>query len=50
MFFFYEQTETSKSAGMASLQRIMNQKQVNSSEQVKEAQLQAIAKWAKPKI
>ncbi|MBY0089445.1 alpha/beta hydrolase [Priestia aryabhattai] len=49
MFFFYEQTETSISAGMASLQRIFNQKKVNSSEQVKEAQLQAIAKWAKQK-
>lgn len=49
MFFFYAQTETSKSAGMASLQRIFNQKKVNSSEQVKEAQLQAIAKWAEQK-
>lgn len=46
MFFFYRPTETSKSAGLASLQRIFNQKKVNSSDQVQQAQLLAIAKWA----
>ena len=49
MFFFYRTTETSKAAGMASLQRIMNQKQFDSSAQVQAAQLKAIAKWAQPK-
>ncbi|AMO86759.1 Non-heme chloroperoxidase [Solibacillus isronensis B3W22] len=49
MFFFYRSTETSKAAGMASLQRIMNQKQFDSSAQVQAAQLKAIAKWAQPK-
>ena len=49
MFFFYKSTETSKSAGMDSLQRIMSQKQFESSDQVQAAQLQAIAKWAQPK-
>ncbi|MDO6851440.1 alpha/beta hydrolase [Priestia megaterium] len=49
MFFFYRPTETSKSAGMASLQRIINQKKVESSDQVQQAQLQAIANWAQPK-
>lgn len=37
MFFFYRSTETSKSAGMASLQRIINQKRVESSDQVQQA-------------
>lgn len=49
MFFFYTSTETSKSAGMDSLQRIMSQKQFESSEQVQAAQLKAVAKWAQPK-
>lgn len=49
MFFFYKSTETSKSAGMDSLQRIMSQKQFESSDQVQAAQLHAIAKWAQPK-
>lgn len=49
MFFFYKSTETSKSAGMASLQRIMSQKQFESSDQVQAAQLNAVAKWAQPK-
>lgn len=49
MFFFYHSTETSKAAGMESLQRIMNQKQFESSDQVQSAQLKAIAKWAQPK-
>ena len=49
MFFFYSSTETSKSAGMDSLQRIMSQKQVESSDQVQAAQLNAVAKWAQPK-
>lgn len=49
MFFFYRSTETSKAAGMESLQRIMNQKQVESSDQVQAAQLKAVAKWAQPK-
>lgn len=49
MFFFYHSTETSKAAGMESLQRIMNQKQFESSDQVQAAQLKAIAKWAEPK-
>ncbi|WP_075619631.1 alpha/beta fold hydrolase [Paenisporosarcina indica] len=49
MFFFYKSTETSKSAGMDSLQRIMSQKQFESSDQVQAAQLNAVAKWAQPK-
>lgn len=49
MFFFYKSTETSKSAGMDSLQRIMSQKQFESSDQVQAAQLNALAKWAQPK-
>ncbi|MGJ9459566.1 alpha/beta fold hydrolase [Oceanobacillus sp. CF4.6] len=49
MFFFYRSTETSKAAGMESLQRIMNQKQFESSDQVQAAQLKALAKWAQPK-
>ena len=49
MFFFYNSTETSKSAGMDSLQRIMSQKQFESSDQVQAAQLNAVAKWAQPK-
>ncbi|MBO9129001.1 alpha/beta hydrolase [Bacillus sp. 165] len=49
MFFFYKSTRTSKSAGMDSLQRIISQKKFESSEQVKVAQLNAIAKWAQPK-
>ena len=49
MFFFYRSTETSKSAGMASLQRIINQKKVESSDQVQQAQLKALAKWSQPK-
>ncbi|MEH7386106.1 alpha/beta hydrolase [Bacillus sp. JJ1521] len=49
MFFFYKSTETSKSAGMDSLRRIMSQKQFESSDQVQAAQLNAVAKWAQPK-
>ncbi|GAF64686.1 putative hydrolase [Bacillus sp. TS-2] len=49
MYFFYKETETSKSAGMASLNRIFAQKQFNSSDQVQDAQLSAVAKWAQPK-
>lgn len=49
MFFFYGSTETSKSAGLASLQRIINQKKFESSDQVQQAQLQALAKWSKSK-
>ncbi|WP_262173668.1 alpha/beta fold hydrolase [Saccharococcus sp. Marseille-Q5394] len=49
MFFFYRSTETSKAAGMKSLQRIMNQKQVECSDQVQAAQLKALVKWAQPK-
>ncbi|MEH7249829.1 alpha/beta hydrolase [Neobacillus niacini] len=49
MFFFYGSTETSKSAGMASLQRIIKQKKVESSDQVQQAQLKALAKWSQPK-
>ncbi|RAS77289.1 alpha/beta fold hydrolase [Priestia endophytica] len=49
MFFFYRTTEKSKSAGMASLQRIFAQKQINSSDQLQDAQLSAVAKWAQPK-
>ncbi|AXI09294.1 alpha/beta hydrolase [Oceanobacillus zhaokaii] len=48
MFFFYRSTETSKAAGMESLQRILNQKQFESSDQVQAAQLKALAKWAQP--
>ena len=46
MFFFYGQTSTSQAAGMASLERIFAQKQFDSSEQVKQAQMEAIGKWA----
>lgn len=49
MFFFYRPTESSRARGMASLQRIFAQKTINSSDQVQQAQLQAIAKWAQPK-
>ena len=49
MFFFYGPTETSRAAGMASLERIFAQKQFNSSDQVKEAQMQSVAKWAQQK-
>ncbi|MBM7578117.1 alpha/beta fold hydrolase [Jeotgalibacillus terrae] len=49
MFFFYSPTDTSRSLGMASLQRIFGQKTVNSSDQVQQSQLQAIAKWAQQK-
>lgn len=49
MFFFYKSTETSKSAGMDSLQRIMSQKQFESSNQVQAAQLNALAEWGQPK-
>ncbi|MGM0879114.1 MAG: alpha/beta fold hydrolase [Bacillota bacterium] len=49
MYFFYKTTEKSKSAGMASLKRIFAQKQFNSLDQVQDAQLSAVAKWAKPK-
>jgi pimeloyl-ACP methyl ester carboxylesterase len=49
MFFFYKSTETSKSAGMDSLKRIMSQKQFESSDQVQAAQLNAVVKWAQPK-
>lgn len=49
MFFFYRSTETSKAAGLKSLQRIMNQKQVESSDQVQAAQLEAVAKWGQSK-
>lgn len=49
MFFFYGPTETSRAAGMASLERIFSQKQFNSSDQVKAAQMQSVAKWAQQK-
>ncbi|MDX1259617.1 alpha/beta hydrolase [Exiguobacterium sp. K1] len=49
MFFFYGPTETSRAAGMASLERIFAQKQFNSSDQVKEAQMRSVAKWAQVK-
>lgn len=49
MFFFYRSTETSKAAGLNSLKRIMNQKQVESSEQVQAAQLEAVTKWSQTK-
>lgn len=50
MFFFYKSTETSKTAGMDSLRRIISQKQFESSEQVKAAQLNAIAIWAQSNL
>lgn len=49
MFFFYGPTETSRTAGMASLERIFSQKQFDSSDQVKAAQMQSVAKWAQQK-
>lgn len=49
MFFFYGPTETSQAAGMASLERIFAQKQFNSSDQVKEAQMRSVGKWAQAK-
>lgn len=47
MFFFYRPTETSRAAGLSSLDRIFKQKKVESSLQVQEAQLQALAKWSR---
>lgn len=49
MFFFYSPTDSSRSLGMASLQRIFAQKKINSSDQVQQAQLEAVAKWAQQK-
>lgn len=46
MFLFYHPTETSRAAGAASLKRIMGQKTVDSSLQVRNAQSKAIAQWA----
>lgn len=46
LFLFYGPTETSRSAGISSLERILNQKKVESSTQVLDAQLQAISHWA----
>lgn len=45
MFLFYHPTETSRAAGAASLKRIMGQKTVDSSLQVRDAQWKAIAQW-----
>ncbi|MFD6210611.1 MULTISPECIES: alpha/beta fold hydrolase [unclassified Peribacillus] len=45
LFLFYSPTETSRAAGVSSLKRIFTQKKVESSLQVRDAQLQAIAQW-----
>lgn len=46
LFLFYSPTETSRKAGAASLERIVKQKQVESSEYARDAQLKAILQWA----
>lgn len=46
MFLFYHPTESSRAAGAASLKRIMEQKKVNSSPQVLNAQSKALAQWS----
>ena len=46
MFLFYHPTESSRAAGTASLKRIMEQKKVNSSPQVLNAQSKALAQWS----
>lgn len=46
LFLFYSPTETSRTAGISSLKRILTQKKVESSLQVRDAQLQAISQWA----
>ncbi|MCG7338874.1 alpha/beta hydrolase [Staphylococcus sp. ACRSN] len=46
LFLFYPDTEKGKKLGIASLKRILNQKTIESSLQVRDAQLAAIAKWS----
>ncbi|MBM7601495.1 pimeloyl-ACP methyl ester carboxylesterase [Virgibacillus halotolerans] len=46
MFLFYHSTETSRAAGAASLKRIMAQKKIESSLQVRNTQEKAILQWA----
>lgn len=46
LFLFYPDTEKGKSLGVASLKRILNQKTIESTIQVRDAQLEAIAKWS----
>jgi pimeloyl-ACP methyl ester carboxylesterase len=46
LFLFYSPTETSREAGLASLNRIVKQKQVESSNDTRDAQFKAISQWA----
>jgi pimeloyl-ACP methyl ester carboxylesterase len=46
LFLFYGPTETSRTAGITSIKRILTQKKVESSLQVSDAQIQAISQWA----
>lgn len=46
LFLFYPDSEKGKSLGVASLKRILNQKTIESTIQVRDAQLEAIAKWS----
>ena len=46
LFLFYGPTETSRTAGISSLKRILSQKKVESSPQVSDAQYQAVSQWA----
>lgn len=46
LFLFYPDTEKGKTLGVASLERILNQKTIESTIQVRDAQLEAIAKWS----
>ena len=50
LFLFYGPTETSRTAGISSIKRILTQKKVESSLQVCDAQLQAISQWAKQEV
>lgn len=46
LFLFYHPTESSRAAGTASLKRIMEQKKMNSSKQVLNAQSKALEQWS----
>ncbi|PHK50103.1 alpha/beta fold hydrolase [Staphylococcus edaphicus] len=46
LFLFYPNTENGKALGIASLKRILNQKTIESTLQVRDAQLAAIEKWS----
>lgn len=50
LFLFYGPTETSRAAGIASLERVLGQKKVQSSSQVTEAQFKAVTEWAQREL